>query len=102
MLAAAGAGAAPVLYRCLVVLVPGPRARVTGGSLLPLAAVALVTFSAAVASGFVGPGGLPWLHSLASPDFFGVASLGMEGGLGESHARLWVDDDDALGRRLPC
>ena len=25
-----------------------------------------------------------------------------EGGSSESHARLWVDVDDALGRRLPC
>ena len=25
-----------------------------------------------------------------------------EGGSGESHTRLWVDDGDALGRCLPC
>jgi len=34
--------------------------------------------------------------------FLASRSRGKEGGLGESHARLWVDDDDTLGRRLPC
>jgi len=36
------------------------------------------------------------LASLAS------RSRGKDGGAGESHVRLWIDDYDAVGRRLPC
>ena len=34
--------------------------------------------------------------------FLGVAFSREGRSSGESHVHLWVDDDDALGRRLPC
>ena len=76
-------------------------ARVAGGPPPALAAVALLAFRRSwrparwCPVGFLVPfarfAGIPWCRVLEG-----------RGVSGESHARLWVDDDDALGRRLPC